>query len=197
MKKLQFSVMDGRVRAVHDDQEFSADPGQIIACAAALAPAARGAEAEQTPAGGDQTPPAGAAVPLPRASQFLSEADAAGKSISALEFFRGQVERELEDAVRCGKILPRRRDDWRKVALADLPAFRRMMSDQKSLVPLAPVGFAGTPPEGVPAQVKLLAEQRMRERRISFGQALAEIGREQPELAREYRRAVTSSDSGQ
>jgi Mu-like prophage I protein len=199
MKKVQLSVVDGNVKVVHEDQEFSADPEQVITCAAALAPAARGgvpAERAAAP-GAEEAPPAAPPLPLPRAGQLLSEADAAGKSISALEFFRGEVDREVESAVRCGKILPRRRDDWRKIALADLPAFRRLMSDQKPLVPLTPVGFAGTPPEGVPAQVKLLAEERMRERHISFGQALAEIGREQPELAREYRRAVTRSDTAQ
>jgi hypothetical protein len=41
--------------------------------------------------------------------------------------------------------------------------------------------------------VKSLAEQRMRERQITFGQALSEIGREQPELVQQYRRWVTST----
>jgi Mu-like prophage I protein len=194
MKKVQLSVVDGAVKVVHEDQEFFAEPGDVKACAEALAggntsgaaPAA--AESPAPPeAGGDP-------IPLSRACAFLSEADAAGKSISAVEFFRGEVERELDQAVRTGKILPRRRDDWRKIALSDFPAFRRILGDHKPQVPLSPVGFSGTAPEGAETQVKLLAEQRMRERGITFGQALSEIGREQPELAREYRRAVSRGE---
>lgn len=186
MKKVQLSVVDGSVKIIHKNQEFFADPADVEACAKALASEAR--------SGAQEAGPAAEEIPLTRASAFLSEADAAGKSVSALELFRGEVDRELEDAVRTGKILPRRRDDWRKIALADLPTFRRIVADQKPLVPLRPVGFSGAAPEGAQTQVKLLAEQRMRERGVSFGQALAEISRERPELAREYRRAVSSSE---
>jgi len=68
------------------------------------------------------------------------------------------------------------------------------MSAQKAIVPLAPLGLAGTPPADVQEQIRFLAEQRMRERQISFGQALSEIGREQPDLMQQYRRAVSSRD---
>ena len=188
MKKVQLSVVDGSVKIIHENQEFFADPADVKACAKALA--SEGVLESQ------EAGPAEEEIPLTRASAFLSEADAAGKSVSALELFRGEVDRELEDAVRTGKILPRRRDDWRKIALADLPAFRRIVADQKPQVPLRPVGFSGGAPQGgSQVQVKLLAEQRMRERGISFGQALGEISREQPELAREYRRAVSGTES--
>jgi Mu-like prophage I protein len=184
MKTVRLSVVDGNVKITHDNQEFFADPADVKACAKALA-------SEAAPQAQESTEE----IPLVRASAFLSEADAEGKSISALELFRGEVDRELENAVRTGKILPRRRDDWRKIALADLPAFRRIVADQKPQVPLRPVGFSGAAPQGgSQVQVKLLAEQRMRERGISFGQALSEISREQPELAREYRRAVSSTE---
>jgi phage I-like protein len=186
MNKVQLSVVDGSVKVTHQNQEFFADPAEVKACAIALAHEA----AAQARDGGAVEE----GVPLNRATKFLSEADAAGKSVSALEIFHGEVDREIEDAVRTGKILPRRRDDWRRIALADLPAFRRIVADQKPQVPLRPVGFSGTAPEGAQVQVKLLAEQRMRERGISFGQALTEIGREQPELAREYRRSVSGNE---
>jgi Mu-like prophage I protein len=185
MKTAQLSVVDGKVKITHEGQELFADPADLKACAASLGFAATLPSDEAVRAAGAKT--------HGRARAFLSEADAEGKSVSALELFRGEVDRELESAVRSGKILPRRRDDWRKIALADLPAFRRIVADQKPQVPLRPVGFAGAAPEGAQTQVKLLAEQRMRERDISFGQALSEISREQPELAREYRRAVSSS----
>ncbi len=185
MNKVQLSVVDGTVKVFYEGKEFLADPAEIKACAQALTAAAGPAAHDDSTSDN--------AIPLARAGAFLSEAEAAGKSVSALEIFRGEVDREVEDAVRSGKILPRRRDDWRRIALADLPAFRRIVADQKPLVPLRPIGFSGTAPEGAQIQVKLLAEQRMRERGVSFGQALSEISREQPELAREYRRAVSGS----
>jgi hypothetical protein len=60
-------------------------------------------------------------------------------------------------------------------------------------VPLRPTGLSGSAPEDVQTQVKLLVEQRCRERHVSFGQALSEIGREQPELVHQYRRAVSGA----
>jgi phage I-like protein len=186
MNKAQLSVVNGSVKVTHENQEFFADAAEVAACAKALA----GAGGSKT----SNASPEGEAVPMARATKFLSEADAEGKSVSALEIFHGEVDREIEDAVRTGRILPRCREDWRRIALADLPAFRRIVADQKPQVPLRPVGFSGTAPEGAQVQVKLLAEQRMRDRGISFGQALTEIGREQPELAREYRRAVSGAD---
>ena len=185
MKTARLSVADGKVKITHEGQEFLADPAEVTACAKALS-----GEAEQPVQG---TAPRGEEIPASRATSFLSEADAEEKSVSALELFRGEVDRALDEAERTGKILPRRRDDWRKIALHDFATFRRLVADQKPLVPMRPVGFSGTAPEGAPMQVKLMAEQRMRERGVSFGQALSDISREQPELAREYRRAVSGS----
>lgn len=138
--------------------------------------------------------PAGAAITYSQARSLLSEAEARDKFIPAAEVFRAQAEQALDDAVKAGKILPRQRDDWRRIALSDLPTFRKLMTAQKPLVPTEPVGFAGTPPSDVQEQVKFMAEQRMRERQITFGQALSEIGREQPDLVQQYRRAVSTSD---
>jgi phage I-like protein len=199
MKKAQLSVVDGKVKITHEGLEFFADPEDVKACAEGLGWAARPSNDRATITASEATPATAQAESADvktrhRAGAFHSEAEAAGQSISAVEIFRGEVDRALDDAVRTGKILPRRRDDWRKIALADFPTFRRLLSDQKPLVPLRPVGFSGTAPEGAQMQVKLLADQRMRERGISFGQALSEISREQPELAREYRRAVSSSE---
>ena len=126
--------------------------------------------------------------------QVLSEAEARGKSIPAVDFFRARVEQALDDAVRSGKILPRRRDDWRRIALADFNTFTRLMSEQTARIPLQPVGFSGGIPENAQAQVKFMAEQRMQERGISYGQALTEIGREQPDLIHQYRRSVSGGE---
>jgi len=131
-------------------------------------------------------------ISLKEAGALLSENEAGGKSIAAADYFRWRVEQELDEAVKIGKVLPRQRDDWRKIALSDFPTFRKIVADQKPQVPLRPVGVSGAGPEDAQTQVKLLAEQRMRERSISFGQALSEIGREHPDLVHEYRRAVSA-----
>ena len=185
MKKVQLSVADGKIRIDHPDlgHEFYADPGDLRQCLDALSGAP------------DRIPDAGSReVPLAQAAAALSEAEAQGKSIPAVEFLRARVEQALDDAVRAGKILPRRREDWRRIALADFQTFSRLMAEQPARLPLRPVGFSGGVPENAQAQVKFLAEQRMRERGISYGQALSEIGREQPDLIHHYRRAVSGGE---
>jgi phage I-like protein len=180
MKHVTLSVHDGKIHLAHEELkgEFYFDPEDLRAVEAATA----------------ATFSESGVINYTQARTLLSEAEAQGKFVPAAEVFRAQAEHDLEEAVRAGKVLPRQRDDWRRIALSDLPAFRRLMNAQKPVVPLTPVGFAGTPPGDVQAQVKFLAEQRMRERQISFGQALSEIGREQPDLVQQYRRAVSSSD---
>lgn len=185
MKKVQLSVADGKIKVSHPDlaDEYYADPEDAANALAALAGHQGGTNAE---ADADD-----AEIPMAQAANVLSEAEAQGKSISAVEVFRARVERSLDDAVRSGKILPRRRDDWRRIALADFSAFTRLMSEQQARIPLQPVGFSGGVPENVQAQVKFMAEQRMKERGVSYGQALTEIGREQPDLIHQYRRSVS------
>ena len=188
MKQVTLSVRDGQVRVAHDDfqDEYFAAPEALRQCSETLGLVAEAARLSEGAPGREIT--------LAQASTLLSEAEAHGKMIPAAEFFRARVEQELEESVRAGKILPRQRDDWRKIALADCPTFRKLLAAQKPQVPLRPVGFAGTGPADVQAQVKFLAEQRMRERHVSFGQALSEIGREQPDLVQQYRRAVSSNE---
>jgi phage I-like protein len=182
MKKVQLSVADGKIKISHPDlaDEYYADPDDAANALEALA-----GSPDATPEADDSE------VPMAQAANVLSEAEARGKSISAVEVFRARVEQALNDAVRSGKILPRRRDDWRRIALADFGTFTRLMSEQQARIPLQPVGFSGGVPENVQAQVKFMAEQRMKERGVSYGQALTEIGREQPDLIHQYRRSVS------
>ena len=186
MKKVQLSVADGKIKVSHPDlaDEYYADPEDAANALAALVPQG-GADADD------------AEVPMAQAANVLSEAQARGKSISAVEVFRARVEQALDDAVRSGKILPRRRDDWRRIALADFGTFTRLMSEQQARIPLQPVGFSGSGPENVQAQVKFMAEQRMKERGGSYGQALTEIGREHPDLIHQYRRSVSGGETAQ
>lgn len=206
MKQVTLSVAEGKIKLAHDDfeDEYFVDPEDLKKCLeelgllseAALSTlqnlAGRpGAALSECLAEIGQRLAASQEISLAQASALLSEAEARGKSIPAAEFFRARVEQELDEAVKSGRVLPRQRAEWRKVALADFPTFRKVLAAQKPQVPLHPVGFAGSGPADVQAQVKFLAEQRMRERGLSFGQALSEIGREQPDLVQQYRRAVS------
>lgn len=188
MKHVNLSVVDGRIHITHEDLQdefyFHADDLTTIG-AQDLVP---------LQAGNAATFSESAVVTYAQARALLSESEARDKFIPAAEVFRAHAEQELEEAIRAGKILPRQRDDWRKIALSDLPTFRKLMGAQKAVVPLAPLGIAGTPPADVQEQIKFLAEQRMRERQITFGQALSELGREQPDLVQQYRRAVSSHE---
>jgi hypothetical protein len=224
MKQVKLSVQDGKIKVTHDDfaDEYHADPAELRQCLDELGDdsgpldAALGAELEslaglegRSPSDGDapratlsecvaeirrrlETRPE---ISLKEASALLSENEAAGKSIAAADYFRARVEQELDEAVKNGKLLPRQREDWRKIALSDFPTFRKIVAEQKPQVPLRPAGLSGSGPEDAQTQVKFLAEQRMRERQISFGQALSEIGREQPELVHQYRRAVSGGEA--
>ena len=190
MKQVNLSVADGKLRLAHDDfkDEYFLDPEDVKRCMHELGMLSEVTSASPTLA------ESSAVITLAQARGLLAEAEARGKSVPASEVFRGRVEQELEAAVRAGKILPRQRDDWRKMALADFPTFRKIVGTQKPLVPVEPLGFSGASPTDVQAQVKFLAEQRMRERHLSFGQALSEIGREQPDLVQQYRRAVSGNE---
>ena len=185
MKKVQLSVADGKIKISHPDlaDEYYADPDDAANALEALA-----GSPDATPDADDSE------VPMAQAANVLSEAEAHGKSIPAVEVFRARVEQALDGAVRSGKILPRRRDDWRRIALADFGTFTRLMSEQATRIPLQPVGFSGGVPQNVQAQVKFMAEQRMKERGVSYGQALTEIGREQPDLIHQYRRSVSGGE---
>ena len=185
MKKVQLSVADGKIKISHPDlaDEYYADPDEAANALKALA-----GSPDAAPDADDSE------VPMAQAASVLSEAEAHGKSIPAVEVFRARVEQALDGAVRSGKILPRRRDDWRRIALADFGTFTRLMSEQPARIPLQPVGFSGGVPENVQAQVKFMAEQRMKERGVSYGQALTEIGREQPDLIHQYRRSVSGGE---
>jgi hypothetical protein len=197
MKQVNLSIEDGKIKIAHQDfqDEYFVSPEEMkkalkvlgLEPEAALAAALSELGVEPGARAADE-------ISLTQAGALLSEAEAHGKSIPAVEFFRARVEQELDEAVKSGKVLPRQRDDWRKMALADFPTFRRIVGTQKPQVPLRPVGFSGAGPADVQSQVKFLAEQRMRERGVTFGQALSDIGREQPDLVQQYRRAVSSME---
>ena len=181
MKKVEVSAADGKVALTHPDftDEYYADPEELQEVLEEM-----GLTGDPAEAGVEE-------IPLEQAAAALSEAETRGKRVAAEEIFRARVEEALEEAVKSGKILPRQRGEWRRVGLSDFATFSKLLSEQPARVPLRPVGFASAGPADVGAQVKFLAEQRMRERGISYGQALTELGREQPDLIQKYRRAVS------
>ncbi len=181
MKKVEVSAADGKVALTHPDftDEYYADPEELQEVLEEM-----GLTGDPAEAGAEE-------IPLEQAAAALSEAETRGKRVAAEEIFRARVEQALEEAVKSGKILPRQRGEWRRVGLSDFATFSKLLSEQPARVPLRPVGFASAGPADVGAQVKFLAEQRMRERGISYGQALTELGREQPDLIQKYRRAVS------
>ena len=81
MKKVQLSVVDGSVKVIHEDQEFTADPGEVLACAEALAGARCGAPTESDAGDGRSLSPRGT-VSVPGAAQLPSEAEPAANSNS-------------------------------------------------------------------------------------------------------------------
>jgi hypothetical protein len=181
MKKVDVSAVDGKVALSHPDftEEYYAEPEEL-----------RGILEEMgLPPDSDAEAPS--EIPLEQAAAALSEAEARGKMVPAVEVFHARVEQALEEAVKAGKILPRQRAEWRRVGLADFATFSKLLNEQPARVPLRPMGFSGTGPVDAGTQVKFLAEQRVRERGISYGQALSELGREQPDLIQKYRRAVS------
>jgi hypothetical protein len=197
MKHVNLSVEDGKIKIAHEDfqDEYFVNPEELRKALKALGLDPEAAlAAALSELGADPALRTGREINLTQAGTLLSETEACGKSISAVEFFRARVEQELDEAVKSGKVLPRQRDDWRRIALADFPTFRKIVGAQKAQVPLRPVGFSGAAPTDVQAQVKFLAEQRMRERGVTFGQALSDIGREQPDLVQQYRRAVSGGE---
>ena len=181
MKKVDVSAADGKVALGHPDftDEYYADPAELQEVLEEMGLAEDPEEAAQDD------------IPLEQAAAALSEADTRGKRVPAVEVFRARVEQALDEAVKVGKILPRQRGEWRRVGLADFTVFSKLLSEQPGRVPLRPIGFSSTGPVDAGTQVKFLAEQRMRERGISYGQALSELGREQPDLIQRYRRAVS------
>jgi hypothetical protein len=181
MKKVEVSAQDGKVALSHPDftDEYYADPEELQAILEEMGLTEDPAEAMQEE------------IPLEQAVAALSETETRGKRVAAVEVFRARVEQALEDAVKAGKILPRQREEWRRIGLTDFATFSKLLSEQPARVPLRPIGFSGTGPVDAGTQVKFLAEQRMRERGIRYGQALSELGREQPDLIQKYRRAVS------
>jgi len=197
MRQVNLSIEDGKIKIAHEDfqDEYFVNPEEMKKALKALGLDPEAAlAAALSELGTDAGLRAGQEINLTQAGALLSETEASGKSIPAVEFFRARVEQELDGAVKSGKVLPRQRDDWRRIALADFPTFRKIVGAQKAQVPLRPVGFSGAGPTDVQTQVKFLAEQRMRERGVTFGQALSDIGREQPDLVQQYRRAVSSGE---
>jgi phage I-like protein len=102
----------------------------------------------------------------------------------------------VEDGVRSGKIAPATRRFFLSAAIADPDGFRAFLGAAPPVVDLAERGIAGSENDAdVRHRVKALAEDLMREKKVTMREALNEISREHPDLVNQYRKAVTGSQA--
>lgn len=123
------------------------------------------------------------------AANYLAE----GK-ITAEDFKAGiAAERRVDGAIQAGKLLPRQRGEGIRLALMETETFKpfkTLIEDGKPLVNLNPKGLSSGGTGDATTDLRNLAKARAAEKNIPLSQALTEIGRENPQLAREHRERV-------
>ena len=122
---------------------------------------------------------------------------ASGK-ISAEDFKAGiAAEKRVDGAIQAGKLLPRNRGEGIRLVLSETETFKPFESfieRGKPLVNLNPRGIPQGSLGDATQDLRMLAKARAEEKKITFGQALSEVAREHPELAREHRDKVTTGE---
>lgn len=105
------------------------------------------------------------------------------------------AEHAIEAAVQAGKILPKLRGFFFKMALTDRAAFDGFVKDAPKVVDLKEHGHAGS--ESDPAKI-LMAEVRQyaKDNKVSLSDALTAITKEKPELWTDYSEEVVKTASG-
>ncbi len=102
-----------------------------------------------------------------------------------------EVSKALDKATEQGKILPRDRQFFFEVGLADPERLKAWLKDAPKVIHLGMVGI-GVPPSGNTAaeQMTDLTRAKMNELKITFSEAARLVARENPELAARYRKEV-------
>lgn len=109
--------------------------------------------------------------------------------IVASEILRAQqVQAELDEAVKGGKITPAQRPAMEKLALSDLPAFREFVKAQKPVVDLSERGIGGAAGDPL-AQIEQEIDRKTTERMsvnkgMQYHEALKLVLSENPDLDR-------------
>jgi phage I-like protein len=121
----------------------------------------------------------------------FSSLETGGDVLIAGEVFRGvMVQRELDDAVKAGKITPAQRPFYEKLAASDLTGFRGLVATMKPAVDLTEHGIGGDG-SGVSELTKLEASidsktrAKMKDNQgMQYHEALKLVASENPELDR-------------
>ncbi len=99
-----------------------------------------------------------------------------------------EADRELDEAVKAGKILPAQRAQFRVLALSDMAGFRTLVASMKQQIPLGERGIAGGGDdlgdlEKLDARLTQLTKEKMAaDTSLSYGQAFRLALSEHPEL---------------
>jgi phage I-like protein len=126
-----------------------------------------------------------------------------GDVLIASEVFRGAtVQRELDDAVKAGKITPAQRRFYEKLAASDLQGFRGLVETMKPAVDLKEHGLGGdgtgTELEKVEGVVHAKTAAKVKESggALQYHEALKLVASENPELDRRRTALIRSASKG-
>lgn len=102
-----------------------------------------------------------------------------------------EVSKALDKATEQGKVLPRDRQFFFEIGLAEPEQLKTWLKDAPKVIHLGTVGI-GVPPGGNTAaeQMTDLTRAKMNELKMTFSEAARLVARENPELAARYRKEV-------
>ena len=128
------------------------------------------------------------------AANYLAE-----RKITPEDFKAGiAAERRVDGAIQAGKLLPRHRGEGIRLVLMETDSFKpfkAFIEEGRPLVNLNPKGLAVSGSSGnATTDLVNLAKARMAEKNVPYSQALTEVSRENPQLAREHRERVTGGE---
>jgi phage I-like protein len=127
----------------------------------------------------------------------FSEIETGENVVIAGEVFHAmQVQGELDEAVKSGKILPAQRRHFEKLALSDLPAFREIVKSMKPQLSLSEHGLAGGEETGldqIEQTIDTKVHETMKSANLGYGAALKIVASENGDL---FRRRVELRKGG-
>ena len=126
-----------------------------------------------------------------------------GEVLIAGEVFRGvMVQREMDDAVKAGKLTPAQRPFYEKLAASDLQGFRGLVATMKPAVDLKEHGLGGdgtgTELEKVEGVIHSKTAAKVKESggALQYHEALKLVASENPELDRRRTALIRSASKG-
>lgn len=104
-----------------------------------------------------------------------------------------EAQRRVQKAIEEGRLLPRCGGQALRLFLSDKDLFRDLIEEGRPRLPLKPKG-ANRGPQSANEDFRAMVKARSEEKNIPYRQALSEVSREHPEMARAYM-ASTHSES--